>query len=156
MIREAAYYANMTLGVYRLLRHPYTRSSDMLREQMALREERFLDTAGRRVFANPRNPYHELFRMAGCAPGDLAALVKCRGLEAGPFPTRRRRRLPDRTTNSRAATPLVRAGRHIAFAPAVFLNPVSRGYMETTSSGSRRPRYANTEESRTTALSRTL
>jgi hypothetical protein len=136
VIREAAYYANMTLGVYRLLRTPYMSGIDRLREQMAHREERFLEIASRRVFANPRNPYYELFRLAGCEPGDLADSVKRCGLE---------------TTLSRLAsegvylshdefkgkTPLVRAGREIQFTPDVLLNPVGRGYIESVSSGSR-------------------
>ena len=136
MIREAAYYSNMTLGVWRLLRQPYRRGIDALREQLEHREERFLEIAGKRVFANPRNPYHEMFRMAGCAFPDLAESVKKCGLE---------------TTLSRLAaegvylshdefkgkTPLVRAGREIPFTPEVLLNTVRRGDMQSISSGSR-------------------
>jgi hypothetical protein len=136
MIQEAAYYANMTLGVYRLLRRSYTRGIDRLRDRVARREEQFLEIAGRVVFANPRNPYHELFRLAGCSWADLAQSVKSRGLE---------------TTLSQLAaegvylshdelkgkTQLVRAGRHIAFSPQVLVNPVSGGYMATVSSSSR-------------------
>jgi hypothetical protein len=136
LIREAAYYANMTLGVYRLLRRPYRPGLAALREQMEHREERFLEMAERRVFANPSNPYHELFRLAGCTSSDLAESVKHRGLES--------------TLQQLAAegvylghdefkgkTPLVRAGRHIEFSPDAMLNPVSRGYIENVSSGSR-------------------
>ena len=61
----------MTLGVYRLPRTPCRSGIDKLREQMAHREERFLQLAASRVFANPRNPYCELFRLAGCELGDL-------------------------------------------------------------------------------------
>src|SRR5208337_970741 len=131
-----AYYANMTLGVYRLLRRPYDASMDRLREQVAQRESRFLEIAGGTVLANPRNPYRELFRLAGCTLGDLAAAVKSRGLE---------------TTLSKLAAegvylshdefkgkaPLVRGGRHIPFAPEVLLNAPGHGYLETLSSGSR-------------------
>jgi 8-oxo-dGTP pyrophosphatase MutT (NUDIX family) len=136
LIQEAVYYANMTLGVYRLLRAPYKSGIDRLREQMAHREERFLQLAESRVFANPRNPYYELFRLAGCEQGDLADSVKRCGLE---------------TTLSRLAsegvylghdefkgkTPLVRAGREIRFTHETLLNPVSPGYIESVSSGSR-------------------
>jgi len=136
MIREAAYYANMTRGVYQLLRRPYNRSTDVLREQLARREERFLDIAQRRVFANPQNPYRELFRLAGCEPGDLAKLVKSRGLEAALSQLAAEGVLLSHD-EFKGTTPLVRAGRHIPFAPEALLNPVSRGYMETVSSGSR-------------------
>jgi hypothetical protein len=136
VIREIAYYANMTRGVYRLLRSPYRPSLDALRENIARREERFLELARLRVFANPRNPYHELFRLAGCEWSDLAESVRRCGLEA---------------TLSRLAaegvylshdefkgkTPLVRGGRHIPFVPEVLLNPVGRGYIASVSSGSR-------------------
>ena len=136
MIREASHYGNMTLGVYRMLRRPYNRGTDRIRAQMALREEQFLESAGQKVFANPRGPYHELFRLAGCSMGDLAQAVKTRGLE---------------TTLSQLAdggvylshdefkgkTPLVRAGRHIPFTPDVLVNPAGGGYMTTVSSGSR-------------------
>lgn len=150
MIQEAAYYANMTLGVYRLLRTPYQGGTDRLREQMAHREERFLEIASRRVFANPRNPYYELFRLAGCEMGDLAGSVKRCGLE---------------TTLSRLAsegvylshdefkgkTPLVRAGRQIQFTHDVLLNATGRGYIESISSGSRSrgtPTRRNLEQQR--------
>ncbi len=138
MIPEIAYYANMTLGVYRMLRSPYNHGLEALREQMAQREARFLETAGRRVFSNPANPYHELFRLAGCTEGDLAAAVSRRGLEAalsglaaeGVYLTH---------DEFKGRTPLVRGGRHIPFAPEVLLNPVGRGYMTTMSSGSSGP-----------------
>ena len=135
MIPEIAYYANMTLGVYRMLRSPYNHGLEALREQMAQREARFLENAERRVFSNPANPYHELFRMAGCTAGDLAAAVSRRGLETA---------LSDLAAEGvylthdefKGRTPLVRGGRHIPFAPEVLLNPVARGYMTTMSSGS--------------------
>ena len=138
MIQEIAYYANMTLGVYRLLRSPYRGGMEQLREQMEQREERFLENAERRVFSNPANPYHELFRMAGCSYGDLVAAVKGRGLEAtlsqlaaeGVYLTH---------DEFKGKTPLVRAGREIPFTPQVLLNPASRGYIEGISSGSRSP-----------------
>ncbi|MGA2436296.1 MAG: hypothetical protein ABSG25_13550, partial [Bryobacteraceae bacterium] len=107
-----------------------------LRERMARREPQFLENAQRRVFSNPANPYHELFRMAGCAFRDLAAAVESRGLEAaltqlaaeGVYLTH---------DEFKGKTPLVRAGREIAFDPNALLNPVGRGYIESRSSGSR-------------------
>ena len=136
MIPEIAYYANMTLGVYRFLHSPRRGGMERLREQLARREERFLEIAERQVFSNPQNPYHELFRMAGCTSGDLAESVRNRGLEPtlsqlaaeGVYLTH---------DEFKGKTPLVRAGREIPFTPHVLLNPVSRGYIETISSGSR-------------------
>lgn len=136
MIREAAYYTNMTLAVYRLLRRPYGCGTDILWEQLAHREERFLEIAHRKVFANPRNPYHELFRLAGCEWSDLAESVKSRGLEAtlanlaaeGVYLTH---------DEFKGKAPLVRGGRHIRFRREVLLNPLGHGYIESVSSGSR-------------------
>ncbi len=138
MIPELSYYANMTLGIYRMLRRPYQGGLEKLHEQLEHREERFLENAQRRVFPNPANPYYELFRMAGCGYGDLAAAVKGRGLEAtlsqlaaeGVYLTH---------DEFKGKAPLVRGGREIPFAPNVLLNPASRGYVEGISSGSRSP-----------------
>jgi hypothetical protein len=138
MIREVAYYAHISTGLFRLLRSPFRDGTDLLERQIARRESSFLEIASRRVFTNPRNPYYELFRLAGCAEGDLTESVQRCGLE---------------TTLSRLAaegvylthdefkgkTPLVRAGRHIPFSPSALLNPVGRSYIETMSGGSRSP-----------------
>ena len=136
MIRELEYYANMTLGVYRLLRNPYRPGLKTLREQMARRESQFLENARLRVFANPKSPYHALFQAAGCGFGDLAASVESRGLE----PTLERlagEGVYLSHDEFKGKTPLLRAGRHIPFAPKELLNPANRGYIETLSSGSR-------------------
>lgn len=52
-----------------------------VRDQLARREERFLDLAGRAIYGNPRSPYLTLLRHVGCGPGDLQALVSREGLE---------------------------------------------------------------------------
>jgi len=136
MIAEAAYYANLTFGVCRMLRYPHGGAADFIREHLANREQRFLDLAASRVFAEPANPYRELFRLAGCEQFDLAESVKRCGLEA--------------TLSNLAAegvylshdefkgkTPLMRAGREIPCRPEALLNPVTRGYIPGVSGGSR-------------------
>jgi len=137
LIREASYYGNMARGMFRLLRHhPMTDRSEALRDQMANRESRFLENARTMVFANPRNPYHSMFRLAGCEWKDLGESVTKRGLEStleqlaceGVFLTH---------DEFKGKTPLVRSGRHIELAPETLLNPRNRGGMETMSGGSR-------------------
>ena len=136
MIREIRYYANMTRGFYRLLRSPFNNNIDILREQLAQRESRFLEIARRTVFANPANPYHAMFRLAGCEWGDLAGSVKSRGLE----PTLEQLASEGVYLSHdelKGTTPLVRVGRHISFSPDVLLNTSGRGGIDAISSGSR-------------------
>jgi hypothetical protein len=139
MIREIGYYSGMMLGVYRLLRHaPVADPLQALCEQMAARESRFLALARSVVFGNPGNPYHEMFRAAGCGFGDLAGSVAQNGLEAtlerllaaGVYLTH---------DEFKGKTPIVRAGKEIPATAASFLNPLVSGHFETRSSGSRSP-----------------
>ena len=110
MVREAGYYARMGLGVYRLLRSPRVADPErLLREQMAGRENRWLDTMRRAVFANEQHPYCQMFRLAGCGFEDLEAAVRKEGLEgalarlhgAGVYLTH---------DEFKGKTPIVRAG----------------------------------------------
>lgn len=52
-----------------------------VRDQLARREERFLDLAERTIYGLPSSPYLALLRHAGCEAGDLRALVLHEGLE---------------------------------------------------------------------------
>ncbi len=54
----------------------------LVRTQMETREERFLAFAARYVYGYPRSPYLPLLRLAGCEHGDMAAMVRQKGLEA--------------------------------------------------------------------------
>lgn len=137
MIEEIRYYTRMAIGIREMLLQ--TVPDDLmvaLQRQMENREQHFLDSARRIVFANPRNPYHEMFKLAGCTEQDLADEIKHHGLEtalkslfaAGVYLTH---------DEFKGKTPLVRGGREIPVNPAWFLNPLVRGYIETRSSGSR-------------------
>jgi hypothetical protein len=137
MIQEIAYYSRMMLGIRQLLRQP-VQADPMaaLRWNLEHREEHFLDLARRIVFSNPRHPYHEMFRMAGCSAEDLAAEVGSNGLEgaleklyaAGVYLTH---------DEFKGKTPLIRGGREIPCGPQALLNPLVRGGMVSSSSGSR-------------------
>ena len=139
MIEEMRYYWRMALGVRDLLRQPVAADPlAALRYQMEHREEHFLDLARRIVFANREHPYHELFRIAGCTAEDLAAEVGGHGLEpaleklyaAGVYLTH---------DEFKGKTPLVRGGREIPCSAQAWLNPLVRGHMTSSSSGSRSP-----------------
>jgi hypothetical protein len=137
MIGEVVYYSRMMLGIREILRQPSAADPlGALRFQMAYREEHFLDMARRVVFSNPQHPYHEMFRIAGCAWEDLAAEVDQHGLEAslerlaaaGVYLTH---------DEFKGKEPVIRDGREIPCGPQTFLNPLVRGRMITSSSGSR-------------------
>lgn len=65
------------------LRRPLGPSEAGARVQQGLarREERFLASADRSIFANAASPYLPLLRHAGCEPGDLRGLVLREGLD---------------------------------------------------------------------------
>ncbi len=137
MIQEIVYYSRMMLGIRDLLRQPVAADPmAALQLQMEHREENFLDLARRVVFSNPQHPYHEMFRIAGCSSEDLAAEVGRYGLEsaldklaaAGVYLTH---------DEFKGKTPLIRGGREIPCGPRALLNPLVRGRMMSSSSGSR-------------------
>ncbi|MGO9231686.1 MAG: hypothetical protein ACLQKA_21045 [Bryobacteraceae bacterium] len=137
MIQEMVYYTRMALGIRDLLRQPVMADPmASLRFNLEHREEHFLDLARRIVFANPKHPYHEMFRIAGCTADDLAAEVGRSGLEpaleklyaAGVYLTH---------DEFKGKTPLVRGGHEIPCSPEALLNPLVRGGMIGSSSGSR-------------------
>jgi hypothetical protein len=137
MLDEAIYYSRMALGIYRFLRtKPHPDPEAVIRHQLENREGIFLDTTRRVIFANPRNPYHEMFRLAGCAFEDLEHAVNKDGLEAtlavlhrqGVFLTH---------DEFKGKAPIVRAGRHIPARTSDFRNPLYTGLTESSSSGSR-------------------
>jgi hypothetical protein len=139
MIEEIQYYSRMALGMRELIRHPALADPmGALRHQMENRERHFLDLARKIVFASPRHPYYEMFRLAGCTERDLANEVARHGLEAalaklldaGVYLTH---------DEFKGRKPVVRGGKEIPSTPAAFLNPLVRGYIETRSGGSRGP-----------------
>ena len=85
MIKEAAYYARMAWHYGRYVRlRPVDGYQAVLRENVARREERFLELVKGSVFENSRTPYHDLMRLAGCTFEDLREMVGREGLE-GPL-----------------------------------------------------------------------
>lgn len=73
----------MAYGYYRWIRRGLD-ASPVSRVEAALRarEPNFLELVRRTVFENPQNPYHSLFKWAGCSSGDLERLLSAEGLEA--------------------------------------------------------------------------
>ena len=127
----------MALGIYKLLRTPpFPDPEAVIRHQLENRETIFLDTVRKVIFSNPRNPYHVMFRLAGCAFDDLEWAVRKDGLEPtlagldrqGVYLTH---------DEFKGKTPIVRSGRHIPAGTSDFRNPLFAGLIDSVSSGSR-------------------
>ncbi len=137
---KLGYYRRMLTGMRALLKKPpYADPEAVIRHQFAHREEIWLRLVERVVFANPENPYHQMFHLAGCTHGDLSAAVSKDGLEstlaalhrAGVYLTH---------DEFKGRKPIVRSNRTLEAKPAWYFNPlVKGGGIESTSGGSRSP-----------------
>lgn len=137
MLPEAKYYARMAFGYGSFLRAPLPSDPRaVLERQLDHRERIFLETARRTIFADPGNPYHQMFRLAGCGYEDLAGAVRRDGLEAA-LAALRRAGVYLTHDEFKAAQPIVRSGRHIPSTKTSFANPLVGGFFEYRSSGSR-------------------
>jgi hypothetical protein len=137
MLNEARYYARMMAGCRRFIRTPPASDPrSLVADNLARREENFLELMRQVVFANPANPYYKLFDWAGCGYEDLRRAVLKDGLETTLAELRR---LGVRLTHDefKGKKPIQRSGLQIEAMPRDFSNPLVRGALETTSSGSR-------------------
>jgi len=138
MLKEARYFARMMRGCQRFLRTPSIADPySVVKKNLESREENFLALMRQVVFANPANPYRKLFAFAGVEFDDLAMEVRKCGLDS-TLETLRAAGVYLKHDEFKGKTPIERAGRVIAnAAPVDFANPLVRGALETTSSGSR-------------------
>ena len=137
MLREATYYAGMARGLYEYLSAtPCHDASGVIRHQLENREALFLEKIRRVVFADSDHPYRQMFQLAGCAYQDLAAAVQRDGLEAA-LTALHQQGVYLTHDELKGKTEIVRSGRHIPSDDRSFLNPLARGLMESSSSGSR-------------------
>jgi hypothetical protein len=137
MLDEAIYYGRMALGIYQFLRtKPLPDPEAVIRHQLENREAIFLNIVQRVVFSNPRHPYHEMFRLAGCAFEDLAQAVAKDGLDP-TLAALHRQGVHLTHDEFKGKTPIVRSGRHIPARTRDFRNPLVAGLMESRTSGSR-------------------
>ena len=98
------------------------------------RESNFLAIV-KRVLANPRHPYSQLFEIAGCTLTDLEAGVKRNGLEA-TLKALLREGVYLTLDEFRCNTEIVRGGRHIPATMKDWDTAAGRGAGEVYSSGS--------------------
>ncbi len=137
MLDEAIFYARMALSIRRFLRtKPLPDPEVAIRRQLENREAIFLETARKAIFSNPRNPYYEMFRLAGCAFEDLKNAVQKNGLEPA-LAALHRQGVYLTHDEFKGKAPIMRSGRHIPARTSDFRNPLFAGLLETRSSGSR-------------------
>lgn len=139
MIAEVLHYSRMALGLRQYLRSkPYPDAEAVIRHQLENRESIFLSTVRQTIFSNPGNPYHEMFRLAGCTFEDLEQAVRKSGLETA-LGVLHRQGIYVTHDEFKGKAEIVRSGRHIPATPASFRNPLGSGLMMSTTSGSRSP-----------------
>jgi hypothetical protein len=137
MLDEAIYYSRTALGIYKLVRAAHVPDPEgVIRRQLENRGATFLDTVRRVVFSNPLNPYHEMFRLAGCTFEDLSRAVTKDGLETA-LAALHRQGVHLTHDEFKGKIPIVRSGRQIPAATRDFRNPLVTGLMTSRSSGSR-------------------
>jgi len=115
---------------------PVDDPSSAIRAQLVSREDRFLDSLHRGIFANPASPYRILLQRAGAAEHDVAALVRERGIEAtlrslyeaGVYIT---------LDELKGRRPIVRPGLELPVRADSFDNPLSKGQLQGVTGGSR-------------------
>ncbi len=137
MLAEARYYARMMRGCRDFLRTPKIPDpAAAIRERLANRENGFLDLMRQVVFANPANPYRELFRWAGCELGDLETELQRDGLDAT---LKRLREAGVRLSHEefKGRKSIERGGKTLQARTTDFVNPLVKAAFENMSSGSR-------------------
>lgn len=122
----------------RFLRRPISTQAarQWARAGLAARQQRFLERAGRDIYANPSSPYLSLLRLAGCEPGDLARLVATEGVE-GTLARLRDAGVYLTVDEFKGRRDVVRGGARFRFREVDFDNPDRRSPFATRSGGSR-------------------
>jgi hypothetical protein len=134
---ELRMYARFLRGLPTFLRNPVqvdaARAS--ITRRLGGREEALVRFADRGLFSAPRSPYPALFRLAGCEPGDLRALVHDRGVE-GALLALREAGVYFTFEEFKGRVPVVRNGRELPLETSDFDNPFLTRFYEGRTSGS--------------------
>jgi len=84
ILSDAAKYSRLALDLRSFLHNTITleQSKQVIPERLRNRERNFLNLVQKGIFENPKSPYTELLRLAGCEFGDLEKSVNKDGIEA--------------------------------------------------------------------------
>ena len=107
----------------------------ILRERMQRREENFLRMLERNVYDNPRSPYLQLLKHAGCELNDVRALVKQKEIE-GALKQLRAEGVYITFEEFKGRKPIERNGLSLRAQASDFDNPSARADFPNQSSGS--------------------
>lgn len=129
------------LSLRRVFRQPPTpdQALGILRRRLERREDDFLGMARRAIYSNPKSPYRELLRLAGCEFGDLERLVHQDGLD-GALLKLFRQGVYLTIDEFKGREPAVRGSASVSVSRAQLANPNSVVHIMVQSSGSRGPR----------------
>lgn len=139
MIDDLAVGARFLRDLPGFLRRSLTiaEAREVVRERLRSREARFLGLVREAVYASPASPYRVLLERAGCEPGDLARVVRERGVEGAL------RSLVDEgvyltVDELKRRRPVVRGPLELRIEPRGLVNPraIVHGVSETSGSGS--------------------
>src|SRR5262245_27338061 len=143
-LNQVRTYAGFLRGLPAFLRHPISvaTATAAIQQRMARREETFVRFTEDVLLAAPRSPYRQLFRLAGCDPRELPALVRHSGVE-GALLALRRAGIYVGYEEFKGRAPIVRNGQEIPIEPADFINPfLSAAYTVSTSGSTGIPRHS--------------
>jgi hypothetical protein len=139
-LSELAKLARVTRDLPPFLRTPLHvgQAAEIIEERLRSRQERFLRMTQRLIYNNPRSPYLQLLRNAGCEFSELTVMVARNGLEgalaqlaaAGVYLT---------FDELKGRKEVVRGSRRFSFGEDDFDNPAIAPHIESWSGGSRGP-----------------
>lgn len=134
---EASAYARFLLGLPRFLREKLSleEARGIVLARLRSRNQNFLALAESSIYGNPKSPYREMLRLAGCEFGDLKGSVDRDGLErtlanlraSGVYVT---------FEEFKGLAPIVRDGREIPAESEHFDNPHLTQYHAIATGGS--------------------
>lgn len=106
-----------------------------LADRLENRERDFLRLARYGIYDNPDNPFRKMLALAGCAYGDLAALVRKEGLESA-LQTLWRNDVYLTVNEVKGRVPALRGTRTIEVDPFRLSNPLSQSHLRLQTGGS--------------------
>jgi hypothetical protein len=137
LLDDAAASARVSWALPSFLRHPLTleAAAAAQRERLETREASWLGLMRAVVYRQPRSPYRQLLRHAGCEPGDLDRLVRDDGLE-GALHRLYRAGVYLSIEEFKGRRPVVRGSLRFTVAPRALRNPRAAVHAFARSGGS--------------------
>lgn len=135
-ISELAAFVKFLGGLHRLVGRQMSvpEAHSIIQERLQRRNENFLASVERGIFANPRSPYQALLAMAGCTIDDVRELLQKDGLER-TLERLRAEGVYVSFEEFKGLVPIVRGSLRLEPSPSHFDNPSGHRYYSTTTGG---------------------